>query len=223
MPITTPIESFYLELGLLPISVIIKMKRVKYLHYLLTKKRTEMLSIFFWSQWRNPSRGDWVYSVRQDLNDLCITDDLETIALFSKFKFKQLVKSKAMQFALNLLLTRKLDHSKLDNLEFYDLKMQSYFSLNTVTVEQVRATFLFRVRMSDFAGNYRGKEIGRLCPLCQNHLDTQDTLPDCKVIRDYMSDTNIRELLKVVYSSHVDSETVMKISEILKYREVKQD
>ena len=73
--------------------------------------------------------------------------------------------------------------------------------------------------MSNFAGNYCVKEIGRLCPLCQNHLDTQDTLPDCKVIRDYMSDTNIRELLKVMYSSHVDSETVMKIAEILKYRE----
>ena len=49
-PISTPTEALYLELGLVPASIHIKARRVKYLHYLFNKSHTEMLSMFFWTQ-----------------------------------------------------------------------------------------------------------------------------------------------------------------------------
>ena len=48
--ISTPQESFYLELGILPINVIVKARRINYLHYLVTRNQSEMLYKFFITQ-----------------------------------------------------------------------------------------------------------------------------------------------------------------------------
>ena len=46
-PKSTPKEAFYLELGIIPPSVLIKVRRMNYLHYLLRKQRSEMIAMFF--------------------------------------------------------------------------------------------------------------------------------------------------------------------------------
>ena len=46
-PKSTPKEAFYLELGIIPPSVLIKVSRMNYLHYLLRKQRSEIISMFF--------------------------------------------------------------------------------------------------------------------------------------------------------------------------------
>ena len=48
-PMSTPKEAIYLELGILPLGVLLKEKRVNYLHYLITRNSQEMLSKFFGS------------------------------------------------------------------------------------------------------------------------------------------------------------------------------
>ena len=58
VPESTPGEAYHLELGILPISVLIKARRIKYLFYLLSRDETEMISTFFFTQWNNPCRGD---------------------------------------------------------------------------------------------------------------------------------------------------------------------
>ena len=51
-PDSTCVEALYLELGLTPISVILKIRRVMFLHYLATQKEDEMLHKFFIKQWK---------------------------------------------------------------------------------------------------------------------------------------------------------------------------
>ena len=41
VPFSTPGESYILELGILPLEIIIKARRINYLYYLLTRKETE--------------------------------------------------------------------------------------------------------------------------------------------------------------------------------------
>ena len=41
--ISTPIEAMYLQLGILRIGTIVKARRLNFLHYLVTRKNTEML------------------------------------------------------------------------------------------------------------------------------------------------------------------------------------
>ena len=65
VPITTPKESLYLEMGILPIGTVIKARRIMYLYYLVNLDKTEMLYKFFITQWNNPIRGDWVELVKE--------------------------------------------------------------------------------------------------------------------------------------------------------------
>ena len=76
-PITAPKESFYLELGLVPLGIVIKSRRINYFHYLLTRNKNEMLYKFFITQWFNPTKGDWTETVREDLSDFGMSPDIE--------------------------------------------------------------------------------------------------------------------------------------------------
>ena len=47
VPVSTPCESYYLEMGVLPISVLIKARRANYLQSILKQIKTGMLFSFF--------------------------------------------------------------------------------------------------------------------------------------------------------------------------------
>ena len=106
-PVSTPIESLYLELGCLDIETIIKSRRLNYLHYLVTREEKEMLSLFFNTQWKYPNRKDWVEQVRSDLEDFDIPANLDFIREKSHLSFKNLVKKHAKQKCLLKCLKRK--------------------------------------------------------------------------------------------------------------------
>ena len=65
VPVSTPQESFYLELGIMPIGVLIKARRINFLHYLLSRDEEEMLFQVFITQWRNPCKGDWTETAKK--------------------------------------------------------------------------------------------------------------------------------------------------------------
>ena len=109
-PISACVESLYLELGLTPIHIIVKSRRVKYLHYLLRLKESEMLFKVFQAQLKYPVRDDWTITVKQDLEDLRINLSLEEIKGKSEWSFKKLVKMKTKEYALDYLLKLKGKH-----------------------------------------------------------------------------------------------------------------
>ena len=89
VPVSTPQESFYLELGILPIGVIVKAHRINYHHYLLTRDPHEMLYKFFITPWYQPCRGDWTEEVQQNLKEFDIPCDFEDITTKSAEAFKK--------------------------------------------------------------------------------------------------------------------------------------
>ena len=56
VPKSTPIESFYLELGAIPVGIILKARREDYLYSILGKEETGMLYSFFITQWNSPKQ-----------------------------------------------------------------------------------------------------------------------------------------------------------------------
>ena len=50
-PVSTPGEALYLETGAIPISFVLKGRRLMFLHYMLKLDSSEMLSQFFYAQW----------------------------------------------------------------------------------------------------------------------------------------------------------------------------
>ena len=96
--------------------------------------------------------------------------------------------------------------------------MQSYFGHDSINIEEVRNVFKFRVRMHNFHENFRSNIDSRLCPLCNNHSDSQNDIALCKVIRDNFKGS-VHVKTDNVYSSSVSVESVKFISNIISIRE----
>ena len=184
LPISTCTEALYLESGCLDISTIIKGRRAKYLHYLVNTEDESMLSKFFKTQWDFPARGDWVIQCKQDLNDFNLPEQFDFYKGKSQEAFKVLIDKKCKEFAFDKFCNLKVSHSKLDNLNYYELKLQTYLRLSELSVEESKALLLWRLRMAQFARNFGEK--GKLCPLCLEHEDTQENSFKCKEIRKHV-------------------------------------
>ena len=66
----TPLEALYLELGCLPLRYIIKARRINYLHYLANLKENELLYNFYKAQLNSPGKGDWITTVKDDIENI---------------------------------------------------------------------------------------------------------------------------------------------------------
>ena len=183
VPLSTPKESFYLELGILPIGVIVKARRINYLHYLITRKETEMVHQFFITQWNNPCKDDWTETVKQNLKEFDIQIDMEYIKSKSKETFKKIVKRKAQEYALKILQETQQKHSKMKNLKYTEIKPQSYLTMENIHPDGIRSIFKFRTRMASLGENFRVEKENLTCPLCENHIDSQSMSFSCPVLR----------------------------------------
>ena len=215
VPKTTPSEAFYLELGVLPISAIIKGRRVNYLHSILCREKNSMLYTFFITQWLNPTKGDWVLQVKEDLMDLEIPCSFDYMRGKSKQAFKTIVKNKVKSYALKSLKMKQLKHSKMSNLNYKSLETQSYFSSSELKQEEKRTIFRYRVRMERYGENFRGGTSSINCPLCETHLDNQDMSFKCPKIKNHI---DIQGNMSDVYKEHIPKDSIKTILQIAKYR-----
>lgn len=215
VPATTPKEALYLELGILPISVVIKVRRCMYLHYLLNLDKSEMLYKFFITQWNNPTKGDWAELVKEDLNDLKIKKDFEDIRHQSKLSFAKLVKKRAQENAFEDLSQMKDGHSKMKNVQYPEIKMQNYMKSYDIKTKEALNLFKFRTRMAEFGENYRAGDDPIMCPLCCEDLDNQSHSFQCKLI---LKEIEIKGKITEVYSSDISKEMATTITKIVNIR-----
>ena len=215
VPKSTPSEAFYLELGALPISAIIKGRRVNYLHSILNRDKDSMMYTFFITQWLNPTKGDWVLQVREDLDDLEIPCNFEFIKSKSKLAFKKMVNAKVKIYALKALQAKQMKHSKMANISYNSLNMQNYFSRTDLTQQEKKTIFKYRIRMERFGENYRGGAASILCPLCHSHLDNQEMSFHCPIIKN---EIKIKGNLSDIYKENINNETIETVLKISRYR-----
>ena len=217
-PVTTPTESYYLEFGILPVSIVIKARRINYLHSILKKDKKGMVFSFFITQWYSPSPGDWTEQVRQDLNDFNIPCSFDLIESKSAEAFKSLVKKKAKEFAFKELLNKKAKHSKMDNLSYSKYNLQEYFLSYQTSNNQKRLIFKYRTKMERFGENYRGGKTHVMCPVCKLHYDNQDLVLQCPEVRKNIPDDgNMKEL----YSETINTDIVETLTKVMKFRTTK--
>ena len=133
VPISTPTESLYLELGIMDIETTVKARRINYLHYLCKRNDSEMLSKFFRTQWKYPTnKKDWTELVKSDLDEFEIPVDLEFIVSKSKWSWANLVKGKSKEVAWKKFMEAKMDHSKMDNLWYSQLRISRVSSIQQI-------------------------------------------------------------------------------------------
>ena len=191
VPSSSCIESLYLELGLIPIHIIIKARRVNYLHYLATLKENEMLSKVFKSQWNYPVKDDWTLEVKKNLEELETDLSLEEI-------------------------NNQDSHKKMENLHYTDLKLQNYLKDSKIPVAEAKNLFRFRTRVAKFKENMKNSYLSSACPLCFVQPDTQQHSVECVVVK---TNIQIEGDYKDIFSENIPSnisKTLLKISEFRK-------
>ena len=159
VPESCPKELIYLETGCIPLSIIIKCRRVNFLHYLLTRKEDELIFKFFKAQLRNPSKGDWTEIIQKDLIDLEISDSFEEIAKLSKNVFKKKVASACKRYAFDKLISDRnnKDGSKGKDLTYTKLKTENYLINEKFSPQESKLLFKLRSRMLNVKGIFKSK------------------------------------------------------------------
>ena len=107
VPKTTPKVGIYMECGVMPLSFIIRMRRLLIYGHILHRDKDELLFKFYNVQRWSPSEGDWILQVRKDMADINLDLSEAEIKSMSKYMFKKLVKQKIIRFAISILKSRK--------------------------------------------------------------------------------------------------------------------
>ena len=134
-PVSTPIESFYLETGTMPIRFIIIGRRLLFYWSILNKSENELAKQVLLTQQISPVKNDWCSTVEEDLRSLNIDMHQDTIAAMKKTTFKKLVQSKLRETAFAYLLELKRKHSKSANLTA-STQIQKYLSSCDLTTKE---------------------------------------------------------------------------------------
>ena len=127
VPTSTPNVALYLETGCLPIKILMKVKRIMFLHHIVTRQDDALIKKAFSAQADQPVKGDWVIVVKEDMDHIGLGHlTFDDIAGMSKEALRTMVKAKAGDTAWRELMAQKVKSSKMAHLKYESFSMQSY-------------------------------------------------------------------------------------------------
>ena len=194
-------------------------RRLMFLHYMLNQDSKSLIHQFIQAQIKDTAKNDWIHTVMEDLEDLEIGLDFETIKELSKESFKIFVDKQLETLALDYLNKIKAKHSKVNHIIHKNLRMQNYLVASKQENTKL-SKFIFhaRSRMLDVKENFRNRYMNtkttRNCPLDCTELDTQEHLLWCdKIESQDMLSHSYKPKYEDLYGE--DCEKQRKISLIL--------
>ena len=120
---------------------------------------------------------------------------------------------------MDILNESKEKHSKMDNMEYYELKMQDYLQDENISVKQARILFKYRTRMARFWENYKAGRPPQPCPVCKDvqSVDTQRHSFKCKTLT---GNIEVNGNYEDIFSSQIADQTLKSVEKIEKFREI---
>ena len=226
-PISTPVESYYLETSTVPVRFILIGWRLMYLWTILHKSDKELVRKVFDSQKLFPVKNDWVLQIKEDLVKCKIELTDDEIGGMRKEKFRKIVNKSIHQLSEEYLTKLVEKHSKTENL-YPSENMQNYLINVNTTVEEKKLLFLLRSRMYSVKNNFQQGHSDLLCSLCSKGKETQQHLLVCEEI---VKDEELRNMMvkrKISYedifgqpSQQTDAVKIWKIVDKIWKRKLK--
>jgi hypothetical protein len=141
----TPIEFLYLETSENPLSYIISSRRVMYLHQITNKDENELVKKVFKAQCENPTKGDFIELVKEDLEKIGEKYDENIFQGYSKVQFKAFIKKHINEASFKYLKSLQIKHTKVQNIEYKEYKLQPYISDKKLSNKMVSVLFSIEV------------------------------------------------------------------------------
>ena len=176
----TPIETLYLELGILPLRFYLMERRVLYFHEVMNRPDDELTKQIVVLQKQNNVRGDFYPQVQEDLKKLGIEENMDK----EQEKLRKELSEKVNKIAYEYLIKKAKSHSKV-NVEMYkDCNGAEHIHNPMFTPDTINLLFRFRTHTYLVKNNFRNNYINTniLCPLCEQADDSQEHLFECRNI-----------------------------------------
>ena len=219
----TGIEWLYSDCGILDIKTHIQIRRMMYLHHILSRKESELIYRIYNTQITSNSPGDWVRLIQSDKLELCIELTEEDIQGVTKNVFRNYVKKKATIKHLRNLGELKKKHSKSVNLSCDSLKQAEYIQNISLNTSEKNVLFKLRSRTLEVKKNFPGLHSNEWCTSCYLFPESQSHLLQCPAIvvhLGYLAGTTSTLDEKDIYRSIEKQKVIVKIySDILEIRE----
>ena len=185
-------EFLYLETGTLPIRWIIAQRRINFLKHIITRSDNELLKKVFMAQRENPTQGDFIKLVEDDLKMVGLK--YEDVEMMSKPKLKTELRRKAKDGAFVELYQNIQKSTKVMNIKYTKLELQTYLKSKMTKEERNTITALrsqcVREIKTNFSYLYKGC---KHCPLqCDEESpkdDTQEHLLLCSALGGSIADS----------------------------------
>jgi hypothetical protein len=197
-----PVEMLYLESAQLTIQSIISVRRLLYLHEILSRSESELIYQVYSAMKEAPLKDDWIHLVRKDMVniDLMLTDS--QISKLTKQEFKILIKKKIRHFTFLGLEQIKSGHSKVKHIPHYDLKKPQAY-LMSPSFSNNQSSLLFNLR-SQCVNEFKSNFFTSYCPFCSksNHIyeDTQFHALFCEAIKKELTISQLQAFNSVTYN-----------------------
>ena len=118
---------------------------------------------------------------------------------------------------------KKETYRKLERLDYDELRMQKYLACKNLSFEEKKLVFKFRTRMVAFGENFRAGRDATICPLCQQHSDSQYDLLNCEIIKESISQSKILQEfnMKDVLTENIQRDMVKLLKLAMEIRKSK--
>ena len=119
-------------------------------------------------------------------------------------------------YTFNKLLEDKSSHSKMSKIDYSEHTMQTYFKSKEINTRQAKLIFKYRTHMLyEFQENFRGIYGHTLCSECSEHLDSQDEVNKCRLMKENIPECT--ELSKL-YESEMGENEAKILKKVLKFK-----
>ena len=144
------------------------------------------------AQKHDPIEGDYIELVLKDANEIGVVIDENKMSKMKKEDFKNVVKTKVRHAALKYLNNLKQKHSKVRNIIYTELELQTYLKSPVFTSDNNSTLYALRTRTvrgirSDFGQMYEDHS----CPLGCGDTDNLPNIIKCSVLNNRLQSDSL--------------------------------
>jgi hypothetical protein len=175
----------YLETAQLPLAHVISVRRILYWQNILKRHTKELLHKVYSAMKKEPMKGDWINTLKEDLKKIDMTIDEENFVQgTSTTDFKNAVKAKMRSASFKILEEIKVTHKKVKEIAHTESCLPQPYLIDG-KFSNAQRSILFNLRSrceNNFGENFKNGHQPSMCPLCKTHQDSQEHALSCEVI-----------------------------------------